>query len=380
MVRWKWKDGIAALLAVALLLLAEVLRFSEALSQNWESFEIICNALMLGIAIFFSARELSAGEGRPLPAHRVVWIEAVSLIAFPMNIDVFGHVIRLEQLPADLWGWHSLWIVCAILELLILTSLGNQLLTQVKALLAQLMGLLKWGRSIAAKLGSIISEIMDQSVALIKESNGKTLFTIIFGMFLWGRWLDTQLSGQDKRAMFADIGFWGRNLLFWTVYLLVMLLIWLFAPIGRKTREGIQKVEAKYVLAVVAIAVLFCVSALLLPFVWGAFNIILIMISLLIFIVKRAGKRDTEIFGDKNGPFGSGKRSPAKKTVRMKDLIVLLILLVVLPLGTILLLALFTPAGIELISGKASDVAAWLNFWNSILEITNGLLQLFSLS
>lgn len=382
-------------MAVALFLLAEVLSFSEVISQNWESFEIICNALMLGIAVFFSARELSAATGQPVPAYRMVWIEAVSLIAFPMNIDVFGHVIRLEQLRTDLWGWHSLWIACAILEPVILTSLGKQLLSQVKSLLTQLLGFLKWCGSIAAKFGEVISGVVNQGGNLIDKSDSKTLFTIIFGMLLWICWLVTQLSGQDKRAVLADTDFWGKNLLFWVIYLLVMLLLRLFPLIVTKGKEGIQKAAAKYVLAVIAIAVLVGGAVLLLPFVYRIFSIVLIILGLLIFIVKWAGKRDKKMWapeeptaptqpagsesGDENKPAAGKKPSPTQQTVRMGDLIGLLFLFVVLPLGTILFPAVLTPAGIEVVSGRASDAAAWLNFWNSILEITNGLLQLFRL-
>lgn len=379
---WIRKDGTPALLAVTLFLMTEILRLLGVLSQYWESFEIICNAMMLGIAIFFSAQELSSRKNQNSSAHRVIWIVAVSLLAFPMNIDVFGHVVRLEQLLTDLWGWHSLWIACAALQLLILTPLGMQLLTQFKLLLAQFIGFLKWGKGIAVTLGNILSWVANQIMALIKESNSKTLSTIVIGIFLWVCWLVIQLSGQNTRAMLADIGFWGKGFLFWPIYLLIVLLLFLFPFIAKKVKDALLSLNPKHVLAVVVVVAACMVSVFLLPFLQGVISITLILVSLLVAAMRWASKRDKAILDAKradkseDGKKGDSNESPTT-TIKMGDLITLVLLFVIIPTATIFLLTLFTPAGKSLILGEASGLTAWLNFWTSLLETTNSLLQLF---
>jgi len=310
-----------------------------------------------------------------------------------MNVDVFGHAIRLEHLLADLWGWHSFWIACAVLQLLVLTPLGNELLTQFRLLLTQLTGFLEWGKNIAVSLGSILSHILDQILALITTSSRRMVFIIIFGFFLWACWLGIQISGQNIRVLLADIGFLGKNLLAWLYYLLAALLVCLIPPVVRKAKEGLLNLNAKHLLAVIAVTAVLAVSVFLLPFLLGITGGLLVLASLLITFMKWASKRDRMKFGpgdpdsrpESQRGGGLDKPSACKEplssetSIRMEDLAILLVLFAVLPLATVFLLALFTTAGQELISKGASDLSAWLDFWNSALGITNGLLQLFGI-
>ena len=47
------------------------------------------------------------------------------MTAFLMNINVFEHKIRQEQILNDLWSCHLDWIICTILQLLFLLNLGK---------------------------------------------------------------------------------------------------------------------------------------------------------------------------------------------------------------------------------------------------------------
>lgn len=389
----RWEDGIPALLAVALFILAELLRLFKGLSQYWGNIEIIVNALMLGIAIFFSAQERFSRQERSSSSRRVVWIISISLIALPMNVDVFGHAIRLEHLLADLWGWHSFWIACAVFQLLVLTPLGKEILAQFKLLLAQFTGFLKWGANLVASLGRILSHILDQILALIMSSSRRMVFITIFGFFLWACWLGTQIPGQNIRVLLADIGFLGKNLLVWLFYLLAALLVCLIPLVVRKAKEGLLNLDAKHLLAVIAIASVLAVSVFLLPFLLSIAGGLLVLVGLLIAFMKWAAKRDRIKFGPEGpssrpeNPGGGGLDEPSdceepshsETSIRIGDLAILLVLFAVLPLAAVFLLALFTTAGQDLIAKNASDPSAWLDFWNSALGITNGLLQLFGI-
>lgn len=52
-----------------------------------------------------------------------------------MNINVFEHTIQLEMIWTDLKGWHVGWTFCAIVQILFLTRLAEQLLTVVQGFL-----------------------------------------------------------------------------------------------------------------------------------------------------------------------------------------------------------------------------------------------------
>lgn len=388
----RWRDGIPALLAVALFALAEMLRLSKVLLQYWDNIEIISNALMLGIAIFFSAKVQFAEQEQSSSSRRVVWIILVSLIAFPMNVDVFGHAIRLERLLPDLWGWHSFWIICAVLQLLILTPLGKELLGQIKLMLAQLIGIMKWGKGITVTLGSILSVTVDYIFSFVKQSSKKMVFIITLGFFLWTSWLSTQVRGQDIRILLADISFIGKNLLVWIYYLFITFLVCLLPTVVRKTKEGLISLDRKHVMVVVAAATILVASVFLLPFMIGIVGALLVLISSLIAFVKWAVQKDKIKFDPKNNSpespeSGDSKSegtladfSPSSDSIRMEDLAILLVLFVAVPLFLVFILALPTTAGQELISNGPLDLTAWLDFGKSVLEITNALLQLFSIS
>ena len=138
MTNWRKRDGCLAFSAVLALLVVEALRLRGVI-PNVVEVEIICNIVMLAIAIaglFFL--------GHP-PEKKIVSCVlgnmVVSLMATIMNIDVFGHAIRLTHLVEDLLSWHALWIGFAVLQLLVLSSSG-------KLLLKQISGILKWGKAL----------------------------------------------------------------------------------------------------------------------------------------------------------------------------------------------------------------------------------------
>lgn len=379
------RNGLPALLAVTLLVLAEALRFFKGLLPFWGNIEVISNALMLGIAIFFSARERLFEREESSSSRRVAWIISIPLIAACMNVDVFGHAIRLEHLLPDLWGYHAFWIACAVLQLLILTPLGEELLEQIRLLWEQLIGILSWGRDTVVRLGSIFSSLLDQILALIEQSSEKMIFIIILGFFLWACWLSTQVPGQDISVLLANVSFLGKNLLVWIYYLLITLLVCLLPSAVKKTKDGLLGLDAKHVIAAVAAISLLAVSAFLLPFLAGIAVAMLLLAGALIAFLKWTLKKDRmkfDLTGSSHEPLegsGSGEGgappSSTKTSIRMGDLSILLILFMVIPLFFVFILALPTTAGQELISKGPSDFTAWIDFGKSALDLISALVS-----
>lgn len=67
--------------------------------------EFLYNSIMFGIAVFcfFRARHTAEDNGA-YDSYAILSNVAVSVVAVFMNIDVFGHTIRKEELWSDLWG------------------------------------------------------------------------------------------------------------------------------------------------------------------------------------------------------------------------------------------------------------------------------------
>lgn len=360
---WSRNNGVPAFLAVAALSAAEILRLSNVVPVRlWGETEIICNVVMLLIAAigFFAQRRRSEAE-KDTSAAGVAGNLAVPLTALIMNVDVFGHTIRRERLLSDLWGWHLFWICFAALQILLLSPLG-------KLLLAQLSGLFKWGKRIMATLGGTVSDALD----FIKARSKEMLLTVTLGIILWALWLAIRVSGEDTLTLFADIGFWMENLMCWGAYLLVVLFIRLFPAITQKTRGALADLDGKYILVIIALAVMLTVSVLAELPVLKAVSIALAVLGLIFSALKWAAKRD-ERLADKLKQFTKGG-------IRRKDILVLLLFFAVLPLTIIFMILPSTPAGRRLFSEGISDPASLLNLWSASLEVVNGFLQLFRFS
>lgn len=356
---WSRNNGVPAFLAVAALSAAEILRLSNVVPVRlWGETEIICNVVMLLIAAigFFAQRRRSEAE-KDTSAAGVAGNLAVPLTALIMNVDVFGHTIRRERLLSDLWGWHLFWICFATLQILLLSPLG-------KLLLAQLGGLLKWGKRIVVTLGGTVSDALD----FIKARSKEMLLTVTLGIILWALWLAIRVSGEDTLALFADIGFWMENLMCWSAYLLVVLFIRLFPAIMQKTRGALADLNEKYVLATIALAVMLTVSVLAELPVLKAVSIALAVLGLIFSAVRRTAKRD-ESHTDKPEQLTKGG-------IRRQDLLVLLLFFAVIPLISLFLLTPLYEAETELFPEGMGNLAAWLKFWDTALQVSGNILHM----
>lgn len=87
--------------------------------------EFISNVAMVAVAVkaFFSSGEFSMLGGGKL--RNTLENLTIPVLAFFMNIGVFGYIIRWDHLLEDLWGWHSWWMFCAVIQILFLSGYEN---------------------------------------------------------------------------------------------------------------------------------------------------------------------------------------------------------------------------------------------------------------
>lgn len=359
MTNWRKRDGCLALSAVLALLLVEVLRLRGVIPNGVEV-EIICNIVMLAIAVaglFFL--------GHP-PENKIVSCVlgnmAVSLMATIMNIDVFGHAIRLAHLVDDLLNWHALWIGFAILQLLVLSSSG-------KLLLKQISGILKWGKGGIVLIGATILDTAKH----IKESDKRIRLIVIVGILLWAGYFGIQIRATDVQTVLFSVDFWQKSLLFWLIYLVITVLIYLLPAIQQKSKEALLKIDAKKVLAGIICAGV----VLILPFILKVISMAVALAGLLFTTVERAMKKDE----DKETELKNlnENHNPSQISIRRTDAAAAIIFFVVIPISLVFFIALATPEGKELLSEKISEATAWLEFGNEFLNVTNEFLDLFGL-
>lgn len=361
MTNWRKRDGYLAFSAVLALFVVEMLRLCGVIS-NVVEVEIICNIVMLVIAVaglFFL--------GHP-PEKKVVSCVlenmAVSLMATIMNIDVFGHAIRLAHLVEDLLNWHALWIGFAILQLLVLSSLG-------KLLLKQISEILEWGKRVIVLIGATILDIAKH----IKESDKRIRLIVIVGILLWAGYWGIQIRATDVQTVLFSVDFWQKSLLFWLIYLVIVVLIYLLPAIQQKSKEALLKIDAKKVLAGII-----CVGVvLILPFILKVISMAVVLAGLLFSNVNRAMKKDEDKDKETERHNLNENHNPSQISIRRTDAAAAIIFFVVIPISLVFFIALATPEGKELLSEKISEATTWLEFGNEFLNVTNEFLDLFGL-
>lgn len=331
--------------------------------QYREGFEILSNAVMLLIAIIslfmIGLRPRINGNGA---LSSILGCIMIPVITFPMNIDVFEHTIQLEHILSDLWGWHLFWIAYAVVEVLVLSRL-------VQNLLSQIVALLKWVRRIISLLGKTLED------AVINSSKSIRL-TVSAGLLLWGAYLGIQIHARDMASVFSDVETFRMSVWLWTAVIVVCLLIHIASQAFPKAGEAVQKMNGKIVLVVIIGVIFFLLNSVLPVLLQAIAMIILISLvptGLLGLIIKGAGKaiRRPSDYG------GSTQRTTDAGGVEPKDLMVVLICFVGVPLFVLSGVTALSDEGKNIIDQQdLSDVSTYLNFISAALEVAKAMLDM----
>lgn len=132
-----WRISVPAFAATAVLLTAVLVDVRMTMTgRSGYHIDTIFNAIFIGIAIlgfFLVGLPTKMQNERRLAG--LLSNLLVSMLAFPMNIAVFGHKVNWTSPLEDLWGGHIGWLCSAVLQILLLSGLGEQLLSWVQGLL-----------------------------------------------------------------------------------------------------------------------------------------------------------------------------------------------------------------------------------------------------
>lgn len=357
--RQGWKNGYPAFLAILILFIVEIVDISGIASHQQDNFEKMANIVMLMVAIVgFFCQGLPSLEKDRRSLSVFLSNTAVSAIAFFMNIDVFKHTIRLDQLAKDIWCCHMIWVISILAQILFLSGLWTYLFCKSKILVIKVKEV-----SVCVKSG------FSSFVEGIKDSNKSVLLTMAVGIFIWIISLMIQIEDRGAAAVFSDTDFWWKSVWMWLAIIVIGSLFHMASLIFQETKNAIQNLGSRKVLAVVAV-IAFTALANVLPSLLQTIAIIVavpvVLMGLLFLIIRKF----YYICGV------TGKENSVARDMNLKWIAVVLFSFVGLPLAVICLATCLWADGREIIMQGSADITTWLNFINSAAEVAKSLLDL----
>lgn len=231
--------------------------------------ELFSNIAMFAVAAkgFFALGQPSTLSGKRL--RNTLGNLTVSALAFFMNISVFGHIIRWEYLPDDLWGWHTGWIICAVIQMLFLSGFAQYVRNQVHIFLTTVKNQL---RRIASAL-----------IKSVKLCDKGVLLFFLIGTILWATYLGSQIFSRGVQAVFSDVGTLCGSVLLLLVWVLVGILLYITPAICKKSKWAIFGMNGKkIIIAIVSVNALLMLVLIfaLLSLLGGVGTVLTVLASL----------------------------------------------------------------------------------------------------
>lgn len=333
------------------------------------NFETLSNVFMIGVAVMgFFQRRQSSHTDESSDYGSIFSNVMVSIITFPMNIIVFGHVIRPEQFLSDLWCWHLFWIGCGIVQFFGLSAVG-------KGLVSQVLAFLRWVIEIVRQFGNMISGVLN----FIQNSDKSVFLTVFIGIIGLLADVGIQVYTRGLSSVFADTNFLVERIFWWVIFGVIMLFVIHTIPLAlRKVKEAIRSVSGKIVMAVMAVVILAVLTGVM-PFLLQAIAFIImipaIAMGVLWLVIKGICRLWKKIYGiqEKNENASVGESIA-------RDWVIVIIAYVGIPILILCFITVNGSGGKEIIATQdPSELTTWLNFIKEALEVAKNLLELFAI-
>lgn len=359
-----WESGGPAFLAILLVLVVELLSvFTNVYWQYEANFEVISNTWLFLVAIFgFFYWGMPSKDNSSVKQGSILGNIMIPIIAFLMNIDVFGHTIHLEHLLRDLWGWHFGWLICFVIQVLCLTELGKKILELLQKIGHALIDAARVSKNI------ILSILKINKVILV-------------GILFWIAYIIAQIYYRGAEEVFEGANFCWKSIQCLTVYFFAYILLSNIRLIGKKIKDAISDLKGKKIFWGLAVAV-FVVVINLFPSILQTIGICLLILLMLLCLpflllggIIKAGrwlknsnpkvnKMYSKIFGT--------------KSINLKDLGIFLIAFWVIPLTVLCATTMFRlKENPEIIPNDLGDVATWLALINEVVNVCENFLNFF---
>ena len=353
----KIKNASAALLAILVLLIVGLISMLEIVQiEHQKYFENISNIIMLAVAVIgffltdtFPPQDIERNLG-------IICSDImVSGISFLMNINIFGHKINFVQLAEGIWSWHVCWIVCIIVQVFVLLGLGKNLLVLTKIFLTYIV-------CVGNEFVSFFSDIWK----IIRNCNKRMLLVIFGGFLIWIIYGGALCYERGAQTVFSDIDFWGKSVLQWIYYFIIVFLANNIIPISQKVKQLIFKTNGMVILGIVLIVMLAVLSNWIPSLQQTVATILFIPVAaawLLWRIVKKIHERKD--YGSNNSP-----------NVTLRYVSVILFLFVLLPLIIIFGGTILSADGSNNIGQDPASINSWLEFLTAAAGIAKELIEI----
>lgn len=358
-------DGIPAFMAAAVLLVATALEARMVnTAGSGHRVDIIFNILLACIAVV--SVFLIGLPAKQQPDRQPVGLLSnllISILAFPMNIAVFRHEINWHAPLENLWGGHIGWLVCAILQILILSSLGEQLISWTRKLLAL-------GARAAAAVGRGFSAV----VRFIRSHDKGVLAIMAASTAIWMLVLASKVYRAGTYEVLADTDTLVESLLIWIAGILIGSVAYTAPLIVQKIKGAVEAIPSRKILKIVlAISILTVLSAAM-PFLLKAagllVTVLVVPLCLAGFIIGGAAWR---VRG--NHQQGEQSSKPVS-TINPIDLAVTLLAFLIVPLMLLNVATALSPGG-QAALGQEMSVTSCLDYVTACCNVASAILQLF---
>lgn len=329
-----------ALTGFLILLTAEIINFCGLVPpEKLNDFVNIMNILMILVALcgFFLLEFVPLFEDYEEGWQEIFANIAVPIMAFPMNIEVFGHTFHQRLLWENIWGWQIGWII--LLAIQILLVLGVKL------------------KEYPLKSFSNIEPQAEQSIIQKRH----VIWYIIIGIFVWTLFLGVLSYNKGIVLILTDLVFWGKSILLGINYFLVASLINTISLfLKKKYKENIGAKNKNILFFLLSVIVLTAIN--MWPFLLGILTII-ISISKIILILPS--------FDNKN------IYSVRFVLIYLKGVLFILLCFVIIPFAILFLITFYATDGGNLLAQNPTDINSWLNFMDKVVETSGMLINAF---
>lgn len=362
-----WRVGVPAFAAVAVLLTATLVEVWMTMTGKLGyHVDIIFNIVFVGIAVLGGI--LVGLPTKTQSERRLVGLLSnllVSVLAFPMNIAVFGHKVNWNVPMENLWGGHIGWLFCLAMQILFLSGMGEQLMSLVRRLL-----------TLAVQAATTVGRGVSVVAAAVRTHDKGVITIMTVSTVVWMVVLICKVYRTGTGEILADVDTLVESLWVWIACVLIGAIAYTAPLIVRRVNEAVRVLNPRKVLIAVIAVIALVVLSVALPFLLEVAGLLVTL-----FIVPLC--LSCLIIG---GAVWSVHRNRQLKTQNIKpthtinslDLTIVLLAFCVVPLTLLNVVTALSPRGQEILSRGQVDMTSYLDYITACCNVASAVMQIFT--
>lgn len=355
-----WRIGIPAFAATAVLLAATLVKdWMTMTGRLGYHVDTIFNIVFVGIAVLGGV--LIGLPTRTQSEWRLAGLLSnllVSILAFPMNIAVFGHKVNWSIPLKDQWGGHIGWLFCIVLQILFLSGLGEQLMI------------------LGVRIVTVVSRGVSAIVEYIRMHNMGVIAIMTVSTLVWAVFLACKVYHKGTCEVLADADTLMGSLLVWITCVLTGAVAYVAPLILQMVREAVRVLNPRRVLiAVIAVIVLVVLSAALpslLKMAGLLVTLFIVPLCLACLIIWGA------VWRVRRNRWLERQNIRPTHTINPLDMAVVLLAFCVVPLVFLNVATGLSPQGQEILSRGQVDMINCLDYITACCNVASAVIQMFT--